>query len=181
MKFDELYNSLINEAKEEVELEGYVKFLLYAKGSKSESYRPALEQDGKILYRLYYVGDNEFVNETFKSLKDKKVKIKGTLYTEADLIRVTNVEEIPEMPEEINLDKADFSKVKKELNGDFATTTRQKWVDKVKKVFPNVKILNASYSIMPKDGTYYNVAVVDGDIVAHYRGNGIKEWSASRK
>jgi hypothetical protein len=93
-KFNKLYNSLINEAKEEVELEGYIRFLLYAKGSKSESYRPALEQNGKILYRLYYVGDNDFVNETFKPLKNKKVKIKGTLYPEANLIRVTNVEEI---------------------------------------------------------------------------------------
>jgi len=61
-----------------IELEGTISFELFAKGSRSEGYRPFLNRENsQQKVSLYYEGDNEFVNQTFKPLNGRRVFIQG--------------------------------------------------------------------------------------------------------
>jgi hypothetical protein len=78
----------------EVEKEGYVLFLEYATGSRSEGIRPYLiQRDLSVIYVCFNT-DNEYLNQTFRPLHRKCCKVRGRYFKESQEMRVSSVQEI---------------------------------------------------------------------------------------
>ncbi len=74
--------------------EGYIIFSLINKGSKSEKISPLLLAENKLLFELYFKGDNPFVAESLKKFHLKYCKLKGEINKAKNLITVSEIDEI---------------------------------------------------------------------------------------
>jgi len=72
---------------------GYVLFLPYAVGSKSESFRPALAMGHGGNVTLFRKGDNPFANESFLPLHGKYCKLSGELDERKNVLLVESIQE----------------------------------------------------------------------------------------
>jgi len=73
---------------------GHVVFALYAKGTKSESWRPfAVLPDGKTI-GLHMLGDNPFTNDKLKIFHGCFCQFTGHFSTGKDLLVVSGIEKI---------------------------------------------------------------------------------------
>ena len=75
---------------------GYVLFLPYAGGSKSESFRPVLATSHGANLTLYRKGDNPFENESIRPFHGKFCEVAGAPDRERRLIEVESIEEMEE-------------------------------------------------------------------------------------
>ena len=73
---------------------GFVCFLPFASGSKSESLAPYLICDPNSLFRLYSLGDNPFEHETIRPLHRCYCEVRGKLDEKKGLIHVSNIFEV---------------------------------------------------------------------------------------
>jgi hypothetical protein len=73
---------------------GFVLFLPYADGTKSECVRPYLLGGGGERHRLYSSGDNPFENETIRPLHRCYCEVQGQLDEEKNLVQVSRISEI---------------------------------------------------------------------------------------
>jgi len=80
----------INERKE-VTIEGYVLFLPFAVGSKSESIRPYVVDQKRNFYNIYMPKDNPFQNESIIAFHKNYCKIEGLLDEERMHIYVSSI------------------------------------------------------------------------------------------
>ncbi len=87
----------INSAENnEEEKEGYVLFLEYATGSRSEGIRPYLiQRDLSVIY-VCFNDDDEYLNQTFRPFHRKYCKVKGRFFNESQEMRVSFIEESPD-------------------------------------------------------------------------------------
>jgi len=70
---------------------GYVFFLSFAQGTKSESWQPfAVLQNGQII-RLHMQGDNPFENETLRSLHGRYCEFAGQLDQRKNVLLVSGI------------------------------------------------------------------------------------------
>ncbi len=76
--------------------EGYVFFVLFNKGSKSEHFAPVLSTEQGVTYQLIKDGDNPFMHETFKPFHAKYCHVVGELNHENNQISVSNITEKPD-------------------------------------------------------------------------------------
>ena len=86
---------------------GYILFLPYAVGSKSESLRPILTMGAGSTASLHQKGDNPFENKSIQPYHGKYCEVTGTLVPERKLIEVESIEELsdpfkPSTPQEKN-------------------------------------------------------------------------------
>jgi len=73
---------------------GFVLFLPYAGGTKSESRGPFLVSGAGECHRLYCPGDNPFENETIRPLHRCYCEVQGERDESKNLIRVSRISEI---------------------------------------------------------------------------------------
>lgn len=76
--------------------EGYVLFVLFNKGSKSEHFAPVLLTEQGVTYQLIKEGDNPFMHETFKPFHAKYCKVEGEINNKANQITISNISEKPD-------------------------------------------------------------------------------------
>jgi len=82
--------------KKEVDIEGYILFLEYAIGSRSEGVRPYIVQPNLKIIKIYFVGDDEFLNQRLSPYHRKYCKARGEFFEKSQKLRVSSVEEIPD-------------------------------------------------------------------------------------
>ncbi len=80
----------------EASYKGYILFLPYAAGSKSESLRPILAMGAGTNASLHRKGDNPFENKSIQPYHGKYCEVTGTLDRERRLIEVESIEELDE-------------------------------------------------------------------------------------
>ncbi len=79
-----------------INIEGFVVFVNFEKGSKSEHYAPVLiSSQGKTLY-LEKKGDNPFMHESFKPLHLKFCKISGEMSGDGKSLSVDEIDVLPD-------------------------------------------------------------------------------------
>jgi hypothetical protein len=71
---------------------GYILFLPFAKGSKSESIRPFLVCDSSQIHLLFVSGDNPFSNESLKEYHRSFCAVLGKYDEGRNVILVESVE-----------------------------------------------------------------------------------------
>src|SRR6056297_79216 len=76
--------------------EGYVLFVLFNKGSKSEHFAPVLLTEQGVTYPLIKQDDNPFMHESLKPFHAKYCQIAGELNNENNQILVSNITEKPD-------------------------------------------------------------------------------------
>lgn len=79
-----------------VTLRGYVLFLPFATGSKSESIRPALVNGHEPTLSLYKEGDNPFENKSLHQYHRKYVETLGDIDLEKRKFLVHEIKELPD-------------------------------------------------------------------------------------
>jgi hypothetical protein len=82
------------EASDPSSWHGFVLFLPFAGGTKSEGVRPYLLDEGGERHRLHADGDNPFENETIRPLHRCYCEVQGQLDEKKNLIRVSRISEI---------------------------------------------------------------------------------------
>lgn len=73
--------------------QGFVLFLSFVSGSKSEGFRPFLVIGPGESHRLYWPGDNPFENETLRPLQKAYCEVEGEIDEKKNLIHVSRIAE----------------------------------------------------------------------------------------
>jgi hypothetical protein len=76
------------------QFKGYVVFVLFNKGSKSEHYAPALVMEEGITTELFKEGDNPFACESLKPFHLAYCLVSGYIDNKKNLITVSTIEQI---------------------------------------------------------------------------------------
>ena len=90
----------MNSDPENQKWNGYILFLPFAKGSKSESIRPFLVCDRNEVHLLFVSGDNPFENNSLIEYHKYYCDISGKYDSEKKLIFVNKIE-VQQDPQEI--------------------------------------------------------------------------------
>jgi len=79
---------------DEEQFEGFILFVIFNKGSKSEHHAPVLVVENGQTIRLFKEGDNPFMYESIRQFHLSYCRVKGILDKEKNLIAVSDIEQL---------------------------------------------------------------------------------------